>query len=154
MLGAHIGRVLRRLRNDRGLSLRQVAGFSEGRFTPTTIAGYERGERSISVERIVALARLYGTPAERLLGEAVRASTGTPSWFLVRARLAASRSQAAATVRTYVASIEGLRAGPTGDEIAVRAGDLEVIALASGGDPGTFLARLRDEGIVRATPSH
>ena len=35
----------------------------------TSVAGYERGERNISLERFVLLCRLYEVPPERLLAE-------------------------------------------------------------------------------------
>lgn len=66
-----IGATLRRARRARGLSLRAVERLSGGRFKPSSIAGYERGERKITVERFCELARFYGFPPERLLGDVV-----------------------------------------------------------------------------------
>ena len=65
------GRVLRRARAARGLTLRDVGVRSGGAFSPTAVAGYERGERSITLERFCLLADLYGVPADRLLAEIV-----------------------------------------------------------------------------------
>jgi len=45
--------------------------WSGRRFAPTTVAGYEHGQRSISVERFCALADLYGTAPEELLARAL-----------------------------------------------------------------------------------
>jgi transcriptional regulator with XRE-family HTH domain len=47
--------------------------WSGHRFAPTTVAGYEHGERSISLERFCALAHLYGVPPEELLERALGA---------------------------------------------------------------------------------
>jgi transcriptional regulator with XRE-family HTH domain len=58
---------------ERGLKLKDVAMWSGHRFAPTTVAGYEHGQRSISLERFCALSRLYGVPAEELLGRALDA---------------------------------------------------------------------------------
>ena len=66
-----IGTALRRARRARGLSLRAVERLSGGRFKPSSIAGYERGERKITVERFCELARFYRFPPERLLGDVV-----------------------------------------------------------------------------------
>jgi transcriptional regulator with XRE-family HTH domain len=68
-----LGGVLRGARNERGLKLKDVSTWSGQRFAPTTVAGYEHGERSISLERFCALARLYGVPPEELLGRALDA---------------------------------------------------------------------------------
>lgn len=63
------GRALRRARMARGLTLRDVGYRSDGAFTPTAVAGYERGERSISLQRFCELAAFYGVAPERLLAE-------------------------------------------------------------------------------------
>lgn len=64
---AAAGNVLRQIRMGRSLSLRQVTVRSGGRFKPSSIASYERGERQISLERLFALADVYGVAAERIV---------------------------------------------------------------------------------------
>ena len=64
---AAAGNVLREIRTGRSLSLRQVTVRSGGRFKPSSIASYERGERQISLERLFALADVYGVAAERIV---------------------------------------------------------------------------------------
>ncbi|MEO8424549.1 MAG: helix-turn-helix transcriptional regulator [Actinomycetota bacterium] len=63
------GRALRQARVARGLTLRDVGSLSEGAFSPSAVAGYERAERSISLERFCALCAFYGLAPERLLDE-------------------------------------------------------------------------------------
>ncbi len=70
-IGNDVGRVLRRARAARGLTLRDVGIRSDGRFTSTAVAGYERGERKISLQRFCELANFYGVEPERLLSEAL-----------------------------------------------------------------------------------
>jgi transcriptional regulator with XRE-family HTH domain len=74
-LAQEIGKALRRARESRGLTLRDLVDVSGGRFKATSVAGYERGERNISVERFISLCEVYEVPAERLLHEIQRAST-------------------------------------------------------------------------------
>jgi transcriptional regulator with XRE-family HTH domain len=64
---AAAGEVLREVRTGRSLSLRQVTVRSGGRFKPSSIASYERGERQISLERLFALADVYGVAPERIV---------------------------------------------------------------------------------------
>jgi transcriptional regulator with XRE-family HTH domain len=64
---AAAGSVLREIRAGRSLSLRQVTVRSGGRFKPSSIASYERGERQISLERLFALAGVYGVAPERIV---------------------------------------------------------------------------------------
>ncbi|MGZ5352910.1 MAG: helix-turn-helix domain-containing protein [Actinomycetota bacterium] len=61
-----VGEVLREIRTERGLSLRQVTVRSHGRFKPSSVASYERGERQISVERLFHLAEVYDVAPERI----------------------------------------------------------------------------------------
>jgi transcriptional regulator with XRE-family HTH domain len=63
------GRVLRQARVARGLTLRDVGLLSERAFSPSAVAGYERGERGITLERFCSLAGFYGVPPDRLLAE-------------------------------------------------------------------------------------
>src|SRR4051812_7706106 len=62
-----VGGVLRDVRTSRKLSLRQVAIRSGGRFKPSSVASYERGERQLSLERLFALAEVYGIEPERVV---------------------------------------------------------------------------------------
>jgi transcriptional regulator with XRE-family HTH domain len=70
-IGGDVGRALRRARTARGLTLRDVGIRSAGSLTPTAVAGYERGERKISLQRFCELAVFYGIEPERLLAEAL-----------------------------------------------------------------------------------
>ena len=70
-IGEDVGRTLRRARAARGLTLKEVGTASGGRFTPTAVAGYERGERSISLVRFCELAAFYSIEPERLLADAL-----------------------------------------------------------------------------------
>ncbi|MEX0816571.1 MAG: helix-turn-helix transcriptional regulator [Gaiellales bacterium] len=59
--------MLRQVRAGRSLSLRQVTVRSGGRFKPSSVASYERGERQISLERLFALADVYDVAPERIV---------------------------------------------------------------------------------------
>lgn len=61
------GAVLRQIRLSRSLSLRQVTIRSEGRFKPSSVASYERGERQLSLERLFALASVYDVAPEGIV---------------------------------------------------------------------------------------
>ena len=68
-IGEEVGRALRGARLARGLTLRQVGERSAGAFKPTAVAGYERAERSISLERFCQLCEFYGVEPAWQLGE-------------------------------------------------------------------------------------
>src|SRR5439155_177513 len=81
-MALEIGRALRRARLARGLTLKQLAVASAGRFKATSVAGYERGERSISVIRFCELCRMFGVPPDRLLCEVLRATQADPELMI------------------------------------------------------------------------
>lgn len=62
-----VGIALRRVRLARGLTLKEVGVRSRGAFTPTALAGYERGERTISLRRFCDLCSFYGVDADVVL---------------------------------------------------------------------------------------
>lgn len=66
------GEVLREVRTSQGLTLRDVSKRSGGSLKPTSVAGYERGERGISLERFFQLATLYAVAPHVLLAEVSR----------------------------------------------------------------------------------
>jgi transcriptional regulator with XRE-family HTH domain len=77
-IGDQVGRALRRARLTRGLTLRDVGTRSGGIFTPTAVAGYERGERAISLQRFCQLAAFYDVAPEDLLAEALQPDDREP----------------------------------------------------------------------------
>jgi transcriptional regulator with XRE-family HTH domain len=62
-----LGARLREARRQRGLTLQNVESGSDGAFTSVTLSSYERGDRSMSVARLVDLADFYGVPPAELL---------------------------------------------------------------------------------------
>lgn len=62
-----VGALLRAARRQRHLSLQAVEARSGHEFKASVLGAYERGERTISVPRLVRLARVYGVPATQLV---------------------------------------------------------------------------------------
>ncbi len=62
-----LGQRLRAARRHRGWSLGDVESQTEGEFKASVVGAYERGERAISVQRLVSLADIYGASASELL---------------------------------------------------------------------------------------
>ncbi|REK19088.1 MAG: XRE family transcriptional regulator [Actinobacteria bacterium] len=64
---AALGSRLRAARRQRGWSLSDVESVTEGEFKASVVGAYERGERAISVQRLVRLSEFYGMNASDLL---------------------------------------------------------------------------------------
>ena len=131
-ISVEIGNGLRRARQERGLTLRDLSRLSGGKYKPTSVAGYERGERAISVERFCDLCRLYDIPPPVLLEEIVRAVRTTPEPHIDITLLEPLGSAEAALVSGFVREIRALRRGPSSQTIVLRAGDVEILAKAAG----------------------
>ena len=99
-MGEEVGRALRRARLARGLTLRQVGERSLGTFKPTAVAGYERAERTISLERFCTLCTFYGVEPAKLLAE-IDEAVGRQTDFLIDL----SRIEDATTTASAVGSI-------------------------------------------------
>lgn len=63
----YIGGRLREVRKRFNLSLQAVEEKSGGTWKAVVIGSYERGDRAITVRRMLALADFYGVPAASLL---------------------------------------------------------------------------------------
>jgi transcriptional regulator with XRE-family HTH domain len=149
---AEIGRALRRARRERGLTLRQVAERSRDRFKPTSIAGYERGERSVSVERFSELSAIYGIPPDRLLADALRRWGGRPEVAIDPTRVEGLREPEARLIADFVKEVLELRGEPRPESITLRAGDLEILATGSGRQPHELLEEIHDALLQASGP--
>jgi len=127
-----IGMSLREARRARGLTLRQVAALTDGRFKATSVAGYERGERTISVERFCELCGLYGVAPQVVLGEIVRAVDERTEPRIDLTKLEAMGAAERTLVGGFVRRIRAQRGEPESETIILRDVDLDVLALASG----------------------
>lgn len=127
-----IGRSLRRARQTRGLTLRQVAGLSQNRFKATSVAGYERGERTISVERLLDLCDVYGISASALVGEIVRAVGGKLEQEIDLTLLEKMGTAEGTLLSSFVRQIRAQRGEPVSETIVLREADLDVLATAAG----------------------
>jgi transcriptional regulator with XRE-family HTH domain len=156
-----VGRVLRRVRLERQLTLDDVRRLSGGGFKPSALGGYERGERGLSLARFRDLAGLYRVPPDRLLADVLRAME-EPSRSRVVVdlnRLSVSEDPEARLVAEFVRDMRARRGDYDSAVITLRAGDLETLA-GTIGLPGLDLVErlpevLRLEGSAddrRASP--
>ena len=142
-LAVEIGRALRRLRRAQGLTMVEVAAISEGVFKATSVAGYERGERSITLERFCGLTELYGYAPERVLADILRRSEGGVQPEIDLTALETLGTTEGALVSGFVRQVRALRGERRADTITLRSGDLEVLATAEGRRPEELAEALR-----------
>jgi transcriptional regulator with XRE-family HTH domain len=58
---------LRKVRISKGLTLSQVSILSKGTISAIALGSYERGDRSISAEKLLEIAQLYQVPVSELM---------------------------------------------------------------------------------------
>lgn len=127
-----VGRRLRSIRKQKGLSLQDVEANSELEFKASVLGAYERGERSLSLPRMQRLASFYGVPVDQLLPVDERSSQastqrlpiGGVSIDLNRLEEDASTD----TVERFMRAIQIMRQDFNGRVLTIRAGDLRLLA--------------------------
>lgn len=115
-----LGLRLRNARRQRGWSLGELESYTGGEFKASVVGAYERGERALSVQRLVRLAEIYAVPASDLLPV-----DSTERGIMIDLDLAAV-SRGSNLVDRYLAAIHFLRRDGSPDE--VRDSDKAVIA--------------------------
>lgn len=120
-----LGGRLRAARRHRGLSLTEVEQLSEQEFKASVLGAYERGERALSVQRLVRLAALYEMPVKHLLpveGDSEEAES--PMSIDLDTIATAEES---AIVDRFLSSIHLMRRPDTGG-MAVRRSDMAILS--------------------------
>jgi transcriptional regulator with XRE-family HTH domain len=136
------GRALREARRARGMTLADVGRQSNGRFKPTAVAGYERAERGISLERFCELAEIYKMAPERLLLQITWRMAEGPDPIIDRSKIPELPSEESEAVGGFLEKVRRLRGNSNVETITIRIQDLEVLATVSGRQLGDFLQHL------------
>jgi len=161
MDGRYVGERLRAIRRQKGLSLHDVEARSGQEFKASVLGAYERGERAISVPRLLRLAELYRVPADQLLPRAAQdvdidltdASLASTEGFTIDlVRLHEIDDDDAAVIARYAATIQLQRQDFNGQMLTIRNDDLRVLAAVMGHSPEELGTRLDSLGL-RATVS-
>jgi transcriptional regulator with XRE-family HTH domain len=139
-----VGGAIRAARMRAGLSLDQLARRSDGRYQPSSLGGYERGERAISVVRFCELARLLGVPPDQLLGDALSRASPQGRREVTIEIGDLPDSEVGRQTAAYVHTVRSSRDDYLSNVVTLRAGDLQVIADATGLEVRTLLSRLGD----------
>lgn len=148
-----VGEKLRRLRQDRGMSLQDVCDRSGGSFVVSTLSAYERGKRSISLERLLELSDIYGLSPTTLLeldddGE-FQGSLGRNRPLRIRIehldRLGESERR---PLDNYLQFLRNLRNDPALEVLTIRKDDLNYLSGLYGVRPHALKERLKAEGIL------
>lgn len=156
--GARVGERLRAIRRQKGLSLHDVEARSSLEFKASVLGAYERGERAISVPRLLRLAEIYEVPADQLLprdfdGEiSLVESNGASidqagSFAIDLVRLHDVDDPDAQIISRFASSIQLERQDFNGRMLTIRRSDLRVLASCMGRSLEDLGVRLEQLGL-------
>jgi transcriptional regulator with XRE-family HTH domain len=129
-----LGERLRAARKRRGWSLNEVERRSGQEFKSSVLGAYERGERSISVQRLHRLSQIYMVDVAHLIPEAA-AENGQETVIDLDAMTNADETVSEAIDR-FLSAIQLRRRSPEGD-LTVRQTDIEFLAALVRSDRAT-----------------
>jgi transcriptional regulator with XRE-family HTH domain len=156
--GARVGERLRAIRRQKGLSLHDVEARSSLEFKASVLGAYERGERAISVPRLLRLAEIYEVPADQLLPRdfdaeisLVESSGGSVdqqgTFAIDLVRLHDVEDPDAQIISRFASSIQLERQDFNGRMLTIRRSDLRVLAACMGRSLEDLGARLEQLGL-------
>jgi transcriptional regulator with XRE-family HTH domain len=153
-----VGDRLRRVRIQKGLSLHDVELQSQSEFKASVLGAYERGERSISVNRLQRLAQFYAVRVDGLLPRGGPEPSGSAAWAatlpdeglcLDLETLANREEPEARTLEQFVAILQMQRGDYEGKMLTIRREDVRVLAAVLDRSPEELLERLTELGLRR-----
>lgn len=141
--GARVGERLRAIRRQKGLSLHDVEARSNLEFKASVLGAYERGERAISVPRLIRLSEIYEVPSDQLLPrdseteislvDSGASSIDLESGFTIDlVRLHDLDDPDAQILSRYATTIQLERQDFNGRLLTIRSGDMRVLAACMG----------------------
>ncbi len=128
-----IGRRLRAIRKQKGLSLQEVEANSGQEFKASVLGAYERGERSLSLPRMQRLAAFYGVPVDQLLPPSDRSGPEASSrWANEGVSIDLAKLERADTsseiLERFLKAIQIMRQDFNGRVLTIRRADLRLVA--------------------------
>jgi len=148
-----VGERLRAIRRQKGLSLHDVEARSNHEFKASVLGAYERGERALSVPRLLRLAELYGVPPDQLLPRDVEieidltAQGEAEGYTIDLVRLGELQEPDAQVLARYASTIQLQRQDFNGRMLTIRRDDVRVLAAVLGRTPEDLGLRLDELGL-------
>jgi len=149
-----VGDRLRAIRRQKGLSLHEVEARSGQEFKASVLGAYERGERALSVSRLVRLAEIYDVPADQLLPRETEIEIDLTDGHSLEegftidlVRLNEATHPDTEGLARYAARVQVQRQDFNGRFLTIRRDDLRVLAAVFGHSFDEFGARLDELGL-------
>ncbi len=145
-----VGSRLRAIRNQLGMTLRDVEEQSEGRWKAVVVGSYERADRSVSLPKLRELADFYGVDVAELLPGGMSKVTDEPPPLVIDLgglRAASTERDLWPLVR-FVADVRSRRGDRDGDRVTLRSADARALAILLDVPTDEIEAVLRERGLL------
>src|SRR5579875_2743639 len=147
-----LGARLRAIRTQQGLSLHGVEEKSHGRRKAVVVGSYERGDRSVTVQKRAELAEFYGVPESALLpGDVLPALLASaPKRVIDLERMNKLPKEQAGPRARYVGTIQSQRGDYNGRILSIRQEDLRSLAVIYDKTPADLTEELIGWGVLNS----
>ena len=154
-----IGEKLRQIRKEQRLSLHDVEQQSNHEFKASVVGAYERGDRSISVARLIRLCENYHVaPSSVLPSETtidLTAEEGSPRRVVIDLGKIANNNHAEAMViGRFAQSVHQQRNDSTGRFLTLRSDDMRILSAVFGKSIEDFTQRLAEINLLADQDKH
>jgi len=132
---------LRTVRIAKGLTLSQVSALSEGSISAIALGSYERGDRSLSTEKLFAISNIYQIPVAELMSP-IEKGIKSGRVIIDIKKLSTSSDSSNDAALKIVHRIAHMRHDWNGEVISLRSSDvalLKIFADYSDEDTNRFL---------------
>jgi transcriptional regulator with XRE-family HTH domain len=132
---------LRAVRISKGLTLSQVSVQSKGSISAIALGSYERGDRSLSTQKLFEISQIYGVPVAELLSSPNKGIDSGRVIIDLR-KLSLNQDSATEAPLKIIQRIAAMRHDWNGEVISLRSTDvtlLKIFADYSEEEIGTFL---------------
>lgn len=145
-----VGQRLRAIRNQLGMTLRDVEDKSDGRWKAVVVGSYERADRSVSLPKLRELAEFYGVDVAELLPGGMSKVTDEPPPLVIDLgglRAVSTERELWPLVR-FVADVRSRRGDRAGDRVTLRSADARALAILLDVPTDSIEDMLRDKGLL------
>jgi len=140
---------MRLIRQSRHLTLIQAAKLSKGQISAIALGSYERGDRSVSAHKLIAIANLYAIPISDLF-EAPRKFMPEERISIDVRKILTTSNPSAQRITEIIRNIARMRGDWNGEVISLRAQDIKSFQVFSGLEADVIKKVIAEYGFPRS----
>lgn len=122
---------MRLIREARHLTLLQAAKLSKGEISAIALGSYERGDRSVSASKLIAIANLYQIPVSELF-EAPKKYISDERITIDLRKILTTSNTSAQKITAVIRNVARMRGDWNGEVISLRGHDLNNFQVFTG----------------------